>query len=120
MKKATNSTKYISIKIKELRDECNWSQSKLANEAGITASAISMIESGQRVPSLVVIRKISDALKVSISELTGESTQDAVNQDAQAFFRQFSDLNHLKKSDQQIILDLAKRLKTGSDADGNN
>ena len=120
MKKPTHSTRYISIKIKELRGECNWSQSKLANEAGITASAISMIESGQRIPSLVVIRKISDALKVSISELTGESSQDTATQHAQAFFRQFGDLNHLKESDQQIILELAKRLKTESNADGSD
>ena len=87
-----DSTRYISDKIKKLRDECNWSQSKLAKEAGVTASAISMIESGQRAPSLIVIRKISDALKVSVSELTGESSQDEVAQHAQAFFRQFSDL----------------------------
>ena len=118
MKKSSRSTRYISDKIKKLRDECNWSQSKLAKEAGVTASAISMIESGQRAPSLIVIRKISDALKVSVSELTGESSQDEVAQHAQAFFRQFSDLNNLDESDQKIIVELAKRLKENSDAEG--
>lgn len=112
----SNNTKQIANKIKLLREECDWSQSKLAKEAGVTASAISMIESGQRVPSLVVIRKISDALKVSVSELTGESSQDESTQNAQAFFRQFGDLKELDETDQQMILDLAKRLKErGSD-----
>lgn len=112
----SNNTKHIANKIKLLREECDWSQSKLAKEAGVTASAISMIESGQRVPSLVVIRKISDALKVSVSELTGESSQDESTQNAQAFFRQFGDLKELDETDQQMILDLAKRLKErGSD-----
>ena len=115
-----HSTRYISNKIKELRDECNWSQSKLANEAGITASAISMIESGQRTPSLIVIRKICDALKVSVSELTGESSQDEIAQDAQVFFREFGTLKHLNESDRKMILEFAGRLAEKSNADDND
>lgn len=111
---------YISNKIKELRGECNWSQSELAKQSGVTASAISMIESGQRIPSLVVIRKISDALKVSVSELTGETTQEEASQHAQAFFRQFKDLNDLDKEDQKIIMDFVKRLKEKSSAKGDD
>ena len=111
MPQNNKNTEYIANKIKLLRGECEWSQSKLAKEAGITASAVSMIESGQRVPSLVVIRKISDALKVSVSELTGEASQDKASQNAQAFFRQFGDLKDLDETDQQMIVELAKRLK---------
>ena len=107
----------IPLKIKQLRGECNWSQTKLAEEAGITASAISMIESGQRVPSLVVIRKISDALKVSVAELTGESSQDEAAQNAQTFFRQFSSLKNLSEPDKKMILEIVERLKNNNDAD---
>ncbi len=110
------SAKFISNKIKELRKECEWSQSQLAKKAGVTASAISMIESGQRAPSLVVIRKISEALKVSVSELTGESTPEESSLHAQAFFRQFGDLKDLDEADQKIITDLAKSLKEKNDA----
>ena len=117
MKKTSTNTQYISNKIKELRSECNWSQSKLARAAGVTPSAISMIESGQRVPSLLVIRKISDALKVSVSELTGESPQNESTQHAQAFFRQFGSLEHLNESDKEMILELIDRLRGGSDAE---
>lgn len=115
MKSKKQKTSYIANKIKVLRNECNWNQSKLAKEAGITASAVSMIESGQRVPSLVVIRKISDALKVSVSELTGEAPQNEVTQNAQAFFREFGDLKDLDVTDQKMILEFAKRLKEKGD-----
>lgn len=114
MTRNTQSAKYTASKIKSLREECDWSQSRLAKESGVTASAISMIENGQRAASLIVIRKISDALKVSVSELTGESTQEESSQHAQAFFRQFGDLKDLNENDQKIILDLAKSLKERS------
>ena len=120
MTKNIQPANYISSKIKSLREECDWSQSKLAKESGVTASAISMIENAQRVPSLVVIRKICDALKVSVSELTGESTQEAVSQHAQAFFREFGDLKNLDQEDKKIILDLAKSFKGRSNAKGGN
>lgn len=113
------SAKYIASKIKSLREECDWSQSKLAKESGVTASAISMIENGQRAASLIVIRKVCDALKVSVSELTGETTQEEAGQHAQAFFRQFGDLKDLNVNDQRIILDLAKNLKERGDDKSN-
>lgn len=111
MKKSARSTRLIARKIKELRENCNWSQSRLAEESGVTASAISMIEGGQRAASLVVIRKICDALKVSISELTGETPQDESTQIAQAFFRKFGYLEDLDDTDKKMILELANRLK---------
>ena len=120
MKQNTQSIKHIANKIKELREECDWSQSRLAKEAGITASAISMIESGQRAPSLVVIRKISDALKVSVSELTGEASQEEASQNAQAFFIQFGALKDLDETDQQMILELARRLREKGNVKGGN
>lgn len=118
MKQNIQNTSHIAQKIKVLREECGWNQSRLAKEAGVTASAISMIESGQRAPSLVVIRKISDALKVSVSELTGEASRDEATQSAQAFFRQFGALKDLDETDQQMILDLARRLREKGDVKG--
>ncbi len=120
MKQTAQRIQYVSSKIKELREECSWSQSTLAEKAGITASAISMIESKQRSPSLIVIRKISDALKVSVSELTGETPQEEANQQTQAFFRQFSDLDDLDEGDKKMIMDIVKRLKEKTDAQGSD
>ena len=66
-----------------------------------------------------MFRKISEALKVSVSQLTGESTQEESSQHAQAFFRQFGDLKDLNEKDQKIILDLAKSLKERGDEQSN-
>ena len=111
---------YIPLKIKELREKSGWSQSRLAQESGVTASAISMIENGQRAPSFVVIRKLSDALKVSVSELTGETTQEEASQHAQAFFREFGTLGDLSKEDREIILKLAESLKAKDNGHSKN
>lgn len=101
----------IANKIKNLREKVNWSQSELAERAGVTPSAISMIESGQRSPSLVVTRKISEAFKITVSELTGEQAPQDTNKEAQAFFRQYGDLENLDEADQKIIKNLIKSLK---------
>lgn len=100
----------IAGKITKLREKANWSQSELAKRSGVTSSAISMIENGLRQPSLIVIRKISDAFRLSVSELTGEKPLQEKNE-AQVFFRKFEDLDKLPESDQKIIQDLIQSLK---------
>ena len=106
----------LSKKVRSLRKEAKWSQSELARRAGIAASAVSMIESGQRAPSLIVSRKISDALKVPLSELTGESPKgkspkERIDKKAHAFFREFGELEDLSASERKIILEIAKEFK---------
>lgn len=101
----------VAKKIKELREKAKLSQSELAERAGITSSAISMIEGGQRSPSLVVIKKISEAFNMTVSELTGEKASKNTNNDVQMFFRKYSELNDLDESDQRIIKNLIKSLK---------
>jgi transcriptional regulator with XRE-family HTH domain len=100
----------IAVKITNLREDAGWSQSELAKRSGVTSSAISMIENGLRSPSLIVIRKISEAFKMSVSEITGEKPLQKKNE-AQVFFRKFEDLDKLPESDQRIIQDLIQSLK---------
>ncbi|OIR25512.1 helix-turn-helix domain-containing protein [Bathymodiolus thermophilus thioautotrophic gill symbiont] len=101
----------IANKIKSLREISKLSQSELAKRAGVTSSAISMIESGQRLPSLVVTKKISEAFNMTVSELTGEKVSKNTNNKAQIFFRKYSELNDLGEADQKIIKNLIKSLK---------
>ena len=105
-----NKTKEIAQIIIELRNSVNWSQSELARKSGVTSAAISQIEKGDRMPSLVVIRKLAEALNVSVSTLTGDSTASSDNE-AQIFFRKFGDINNLSETDQNIIQSIVKRLK---------
>ena len=105
----TKEAALIGKKIKQLRSDSDWTQSKLSEKSGVTASAISMIEAGERTPSLVVLRKISSAFKVPLTELTGE--EESTNDEAAQFFRQFGDLKDLEPKDREIVLGLAKQLK---------
>ena len=106
-------TEYISNKIKELRLKTGWSQSELARRAEVTSAAISQIEKGDRMPSLIVSRKISGALNISLEELLGESSHDTdgVEGDAQTFYLQYGDIKNLSKNDQDMIKNLIDRLK---------
>ena len=56
-------------RIKEKRLELGLSQEQFANKIGVTQGAISMIENGERTPSLEMITKIATALNCTIDEL---------------------------------------------------
>jgi transcriptional regulator with XRE-family HTH domain len=57
------------VNVEWRRKELNLTQAQLAEKAGVTQGAISMIERGERVPSLDVLVKIADALGCKIDEL---------------------------------------------------
>lgn len=108
MNERKQKAQYISNKIKNLRELANMTQSKLAEHSGITASAISQIEAGNRIPSLIVSRKISEALHISVQELTGDDipSTTSTNNKTQAFFRKYQDIDKLDTNDQKTILNL--------------
>ena len=58
--------------IKELRKKHKMSQEELAKQAGITYSTLIKIESGANVnPTIKTMKKIADALDVSLDVLVG-------------------------------------------------
>ncbi len=59
----------ITFFIREIREKKGLSQDELAKLSGISASHIGYIENGERQPTLLVMCKLADALKVSINEL---------------------------------------------------
>lgn len=59
----------ITFFIREVRERKNLSQEELARLSGISASHIGYIENGERQPTLLVMCKLADALKVPIDEL---------------------------------------------------
>jgi transcriptional regulator with XRE-family HTH domain len=110
--RATN-TKIISSNIKRIRTDAGWSQADLAKNSGVSPAAISLIEKGERIPSLVVTRKLASALKVTEAEITGSVEQNSqeINKEAHAFFRDYGDLADLNEADKEIVLGLIKRFK---------
>lgn len=57
------------IKIKKFRLDQNMTQAQLAEKVGVVPSTITQYESGNREPKLSILKKIADALNVSIDEL---------------------------------------------------
>ena len=103
----------ISINIKRLRNGQDWNQAKLAQEACISGAALSTIEGGERLPTIVVLRKLSAALKVPLNEITGEETEQTseANERSREFYRRWDVLDDLSKEDQIRLRDMAERLK---------
>lgn len=93
----------------DLREDVGWSQSELARRAGVTSAAISMIEKGDRNPTLEMVIKLCKALKISISELLGEKPP-VIYRDALRFYREFSYIEKLQEDDKQLIKEIADRL----------
>jgi transcriptional regulator with XRE-family HTH domain len=66
----------LGERIAARRQELGWSQLQLAQEAGLTPSAISLFESEKRNPSFNALQRLSKALRVPADYFTGvaEST----------------------------------------------
>lgn len=56
-------------RVRELRQERNFTQQQLADISGLHKNYIGMIERGERNPSLVNIEILANSFEVSISEL---------------------------------------------------
>lgn len=105
----------IGERIKAEREKVGWSQSKLANEAGVQSSTISQIESGRRKkPSVDVLQRIAKALSITVSHLLGQTEEDELidllqDEEIQIFFRNFKDLSPGTKKN---LLDQIKYYKS--------
>lgn len=114
MPNKTEQSDLISHNIKMLRSNIGWTQAKLAQEAGISGAALSKIEKGEgRVPTIVVLRKLANALMVELTDITGEKTTDRTESEERnlEFYRKFSMISELSAGDQEILLGMATRLK---------
>lgn len=63
----------FGIRLSCLRQEHHMSQQELANELGISRSAVGMYEQGKREPDFEVLDQIADLFDVDLSYLLGKS-----------------------------------------------
>lgn len=69
----------FGVKLKQLRESKGFGVNQLAQKSGVNASQISRFENGQRKdPTLETVKKLSNALGVSVSYFTEE--QDKIPQ----------------------------------------
>ena len=67
----------LGARIKQIRKRLRLSQEKLAERAGISAQYISNIERGRENPTLDLLLRLADSLRVSLSDMCDfESLED--------------------------------------------
>lgn len=64
--------KCFGLVLREARNSAGYSQEKLALEAGLDRTYISLLERGLRTPSLYTVMLISDFLNISASSVVAE------------------------------------------------
>ena len=59
------TTNKFSHAVTKFRDTRNWSQADLARESGLTQAEVSLVESGQRLPTMRIVKGLSEAFSSS-------------------------------------------------------
>ena len=104
------SQKSIGSRIKAAREERNLSQMDLAKALGFqTATAISLIESGERGVPATILQKLSDILHRDIKYFLGQDETAKV--DVQVALRADKDLSPEDKDAILRFIELAKSRK---------
>lgn len=95
-------------RLRKARDHKGLSQSDLAQKAGFQPSAIAHFESDRRAPSFDNLRRLADALAVTIDFLLGRETEArSAGPVAEQLFRDFA---RMSAKDQETVADIAKML----------
>lgn len=68
----------IAQSIKKCREEQGLTQKALADKMGVTPVLISQYENGKRNPKIETLRKIADALEMSVTDLVGQDNMRIV------------------------------------------
>jgi transcriptional regulator with XRE-family HTH domain len=103
----------FSKKVMKLRKELGWSQTDVARRAGCTSATISIIEKGERKPSLAMASRIDKAFNIPVSQLTDEEKITS-SEYSDKFYLRFAEIDDLSKPDQKFIMDMVKKLKKES------
>ena len=95
----------FSERLREAREKKDLTQSQLAEISGLQSSAISHFEAGRRSPSFDNLKRIADALGVSIDYLLGRVEEPKGS--GPVVQKLFRDLGRMSPSDQEVIAQMA-------------
>jgi transcriptional regulator with XRE-family HTH domain len=59
----------LGKRIRELREQRNWSQKEFADRCGLHRTAVGLLERAERVPRLDTLLTLSKGLGITVSEL---------------------------------------------------
>lgn len=101
-------TSTFADRLRAIREGKGLSQTDLAEKSGLQPSAVSHFETGRRSPSFDNLRKLADALDVSIDYLLGRAEEpQTAGPRAQKLFRDFASMS---AEDQDSIASFASLL----------
>lgn len=107
--------------LKILRQEKDMNQTQLADEIGVSRSAIAMYESGKREPDNETLIKLAKYFNTSVDYLLGNSdvkektpSEEGVNFD-NFTYALFDETKDLTDADKEMLLNMAKMLKERKD-----
>ena len=85
-------TDIFPSRLRSIREKQALNQTELATRAGLQASAVSQFETGTRKPSFDNLRRLADALNVTIDYLTGRVGEDQVSVGHDQLYRNIGNL----------------------------
>jgi len=103
-------------RLKEAREARSWTQADLAKNTGLTPSAISQFESGERDPNLESLKKLSISLNVSLDFLAGQEINKEVQQELPDGVAVFRNLKALNEKDKAMLIEIYNRFKSQGDS----
>jgi transcriptional regulator with XRE-family HTH domain len=80
-------------RLREAREYLGFSQDQVATFLGVSRSALSLMESGQRKVDALELKKLASLYKRSVGHFTGEEEDTSVGADVKHLARKVSDLS---------------------------
>jgi transcriptional regulator with XRE-family HTH domain len=108
MSESRAKSSVFSDRLRRAREIRELSQAELASRAKLQPSAVSHFETGTRQPSFDNLRRLADALMVSIDYLLGRSDSiEGISQTTDVLYR---NIEQLSASDREVVKAIAKQL----------
>lgn len=101
----------IATRVRDLRTERGWSQPELARRSTLSNAMVSMVERGERTPSLEALAALANALDVDPAVLLTEDDTAAMRADARRLAEELAELK-LPRADIEAIRRIARALSS--------
>ncbi len=96
-------------RLKKSREIRGLSQASLAKKADVPPSAISHFEAGERKPSFETLRRLAEALEVTIDFLLGRIDETEGLMDADPLYRGFQEMNDEDRKFMQDFMEMLRK-----------
>jgi transcriptional regulator with XRE-family HTH domain len=103
--------KTLGERLREAREYLGFSQDQVATFLGVSRSALSLMESGQRKVDALELKRLAGLYKRSIGYFTGEEEDASIGADIKHLARKVSDLSSEDKEELARFADFLRARK---------